>query len=143
MYHVSTYLPYTPNDTQQVERKRHIGNNVVNIVFIQGDTPISPTFMATQFTHIFVIVQPITPKVLGIESTSTTDNLIDKNHRQHLPTHYRVAVCCKKDVPFCSPEIPQPGVFYKDELREFLLAKGLLYSTQIVSHFLLLNSSQC
>uniref|UniRef100_A0A2K6TTW2 Signal-induced proliferation-associated 1 n=1 Tax=Saimiri boliviensis boliviensis TaxID=39432 RepID=A0A2K6TTW2_SAIBB len=33
MFHVSTMLPYTPNNQQQLLRKRHIGNDIVTIVF--------------------------------------------------------------------------------------------------------------
>ncbi|KYO33077.1 signal-induced proliferation-associated protein 1-like [Alligator mississippiensis] len=32
MFHVSTMLPYTPNNPQQLLRKRHIGNDIVTIV---------------------------------------------------------------------------------------------------------------
>jgi RAP1 GTPase activating protein 1 len=33
MYHVAPYLPWYPNDKQQLERKRHLGNDIVVIVF--------------------------------------------------------------------------------------------------------------
>ncbi|VDK37281.1 unnamed protein product [Gongylonema pulchrum] len=33
MFHVSTMLPYTAGDMQQLQRKRHIGNDIVAIVF--------------------------------------------------------------------------------------------------------------
>lgn len=33
MFHISTMLPYTAGDTQQLQRKRHIGNDIVAIVF--------------------------------------------------------------------------------------------------------------
>lgn len=33
MFHVSTLLPYTPANRQQILRKRHIGNDIVTIVF--------------------------------------------------------------------------------------------------------------
>lgn len=33
MFHVSTLLPFTVGDTQQLQRKRHIGNDIVAIVF--------------------------------------------------------------------------------------------------------------
>lgn len=33
MFHVSTMLPFTPNNRQQLLRKRHIGNDIVTIVF--------------------------------------------------------------------------------------------------------------
>lgn len=36
MFHVSTYIPYYSKDQQQVERKRHIGNDVVVIIFRDG-----------------------------------------------------------------------------------------------------------
>lgn len=32
-FHVSTMLPFTPNNRQQLLRKRHIGNDIVTIVF--------------------------------------------------------------------------------------------------------------
>ena len=33
MFHVSTLLPYTGNEPQQLQRKRHIGNDIVAIIF--------------------------------------------------------------------------------------------------------------
>lgn len=33
MFHVSTLLPYTVGDLQQLQRKRHIGNDIVAIIF--------------------------------------------------------------------------------------------------------------
>lgn len=33
MFHVSTLLPFTVGDTQQLQRKRHIGNDIVTVVF--------------------------------------------------------------------------------------------------------------
>lgn len=60
MFHVSTMLPYSSGNKQQVERKRHIGNDIVNIIFEEGGNPskptFKPTFMKSQFTHIFAVV---------------------------------------------------------------------------------------
>ena len=33
MFHVATMIPFTAGDEQQVERKRHLGNDIVVIVF--------------------------------------------------------------------------------------------------------------
>ena len=33
MFHVSTLLPFSPNNAQQLPRKRHIGNDVVVVIF--------------------------------------------------------------------------------------------------------------
>lgn len=52
MFHVSTMLPYFPKDEQQVERKRHLGNDVVVIIFKESaDDSFSPQNMASQFNR--------------------------------------------------------------------------------------------
>lgn len=44
----------------QVERKRHIGNDIVNIVFIDGGptfmNQFNPSFIKSQFTRILFLV---------------------------------------------------------------------------------------
>jgi len=50
MFHVSTLLPYNANDLQQLERKRHVGNDIVTIVF--QDEPgilFSPLTISSHF----------------------------------------------------------------------------------------------
>ncbi|ELR22478.1 GTPase-activating Rap/Ran-GAP domain family protein 3, putative, partial [Acanthamoeba castellanii str. Neff] len=49
MFHVSTLLPYYPRDEQQVERKRHLGNDIVVIVFLEPGAQFTPRLMTTQF----------------------------------------------------------------------------------------------
>lgn len=62
MFHVSTCLPHVSGDDQQLEKKRHIGNDVVVIVFQDGDTPIAPAAIKSYFNHVFIIVHPIRPE---------------------------------------------------------------------------------
>ncbi|GLD71623.1 GTPase-activating Rap/Ran-GAP domain-like protein 3 isoform X1 [Lates japonicus] len=60
MFHVSTMLPYSKENKQQVERKRHIGNDIVTIVFQEGDDASSsfkPSMIRSHFTHIFALVR--------------------------------------------------------------------------------------
>ncbi|GIY62126.1 hypothetical protein CEXT_71481 [Caerostris extrusa] len=56
MFHVSTLLPYSKDNRQQVERKRHIGNDIVNIIFLEGThldhVNFKPTMIKSQFTRI-------------------------------------------------------------------------------------------
>ncbi len=59
MFHVSTMLPHTAGDEQQVEKKRHIGNDVTAIVFKEGSTPLSPSFMASKCTRILLYMHII------------------------------------------------------------------------------------
>lgn len=104
MFHVSTMLPYTEADPQQLQRKRHIGNDIVAIVFQESNTPFSPDMIASHFLHAFIVVQPLEPN---------TPN-----------TRYKVSVTARDDVPFFGPTLPNPAVFRKGtELKEFLLTK--------------------
>ena len=92
MYHVSTLLPFDPNNTQQVcfvtidsffffvvvvktecllrhlmifpshssqlHRKRHIGNDIVNIVFQSEDAPpLNIDSFASKYTQVIIVVR--------------------------------------------------------------------------------------
>ncbi|XP_066494578.1 signal-induced proliferation-associated 1-like protein 3 [Tiliqua scincoides] len=105
MFHVSTMLPYTPNNRQQLLRKRHIGNDIVTIIFQEpGALPFTPQNIRSHFQHVFVIVRAQSP---------CTENVC-----------YSVAVTRSKDVPPFGPAIPSRATFRKsDVFRDFLLAK--------------------
>ncbi|XP_071971709.1 signal-induced proliferation-associated 1-like protein 1 isoform X5 [Engystomops pustulosus] len=105
MFHVSTMLPYTPNNKQQLLRKRHIGNDIVTIVFQEpGAQPFSPKNIRSHFQHVFVVVRAHNP---------CTDSVC-----------YSVAVTRSRDVPAFGPPIPKSFTFPKSTVfRDFLLAK--------------------
>lgn len=104
MFHVSTLLPFTENDPQQLQRKRHIGNDIVAIVFQEENTPFSPEMIASHFLHAFIVVQPL---------DWNTPN-----------ARYKVSVTARDDVPFFGPTLPTPSVFrHGPEFKEFLLTK--------------------
>uniref|UniRef100_A0A0N5C0Z8 Rap-GAP domain-containing protein n=1 Tax=Strongyloides papillosus TaxID=174720 RepID=A0A0N5C0Z8_STREA len=104
MFHVSTMLPYTVGDSQQLQRKRHIGNDIVAIVFQEENTPFCPDLIKSNFLHTYIVVQPI---------SSGTDNC-----------RYSVSVTARNDVPFFGPTLPSPSIFKKgQEFKNFLLTK--------------------
>ncbi|XP_051789915.1 signal-induced proliferation-associated 1-like protein 3 isoform X2 [Erpetoichthys calabaricus] len=105
MFHVSTMLPYTPNNRQQLLRKRHIGNDIVTIIFQEpGALPFTPQSIRSHFQHVFVIVHVHNP---GSENVC-----------------YSVAVTRSKDVPSFGPPIPNGAAFHNSNVfRDFLLAK--------------------
>ncbi|VDD92868.1 unnamed protein product [Enterobius vermicularis] len=92
MFHVSTMLPYTKDNLQQVERKRHVGNDIVNIVFVSGGDAehpnFSPAMWKSQFTHVFAVVT-------YEEKTNA----------------YRLWVHSEETVPAFGPALPYPNVF--------------------------------
>ncbi|XP_032083719.1 signal-induced proliferation-associated 1-like protein 3 isoform X1 [Thamnophis elegans] len=105
MFHVSTMLPYTPNNRQQLLRKRHIGNDIVTVIFQEpGALPFTPQNIRSHFQHVFVIVCAHSPCTESVR--------------------YSVAVTRSKDVPPFGPTIPSQATFHKsDVFRDFLLAK--------------------
>ncbi|CAL8277210.1 unnamed protein product [Merluccius merluccius] len=104
MFHVSTMLPYSKENKQQVERKRHIGNDIVTIVFQEGDDAspsFKPSMIRSHFTHIFALVR------YNRENDS-----------------YRLKIFSEESVPLFGPPLPSPPVFTDHhEFRDFLLVK--------------------
>jgi hypothetical protein len=51
IFHVATMMPICPNDYQQVGRKRHIGNDVVVVIFVENNVKIDPSCFSSQFNR--------------------------------------------------------------------------------------------
>lgn len=65
MYHVSTMLPYMAEDEQKIERKRHIGNDMVVVIFKEGSQKIDPKCFSSHFNFVFVVVERLSPEESG------------------------------------------------------------------------------
>jgi hypothetical protein len=85
MFHVSSLLPFNANDVQQLEvsnrhfsflsysfqniylyffrsdsqRKRHIGNDIVVVIFCEDGVPFDPSEIHSEFNHVFLVVTPV------------------------------------------------------------------------------------
>lgn len=75
MFHVGPLMPLRKSDTQQVHRKRHIGNgnrsshkavyintnacliDIVCLVLVEKDGEFDPNKIRSQFLHVFIVVQ--------------------------------------------------------------------------------------
>ncbi|GAN01295.1 hypothetical protein MAM1_0006c00728 [Mucor ambiguus] len=103
-YHVSTLIPSKPGDKQQIQRKRHIGNDIVCIVFVQGNQPFNPSAIKSQFLHVFIVVHQETVMAQVV---------------------YRVEIVSVQDVPDFGPPLPEKSAIFNDkkELEQFLIAK--------------------
>ncbi|KAJ3117488.1 hypothetical protein HDU96_006582 [Phlyctochytrium bullatum] len=99
MFHISTFLPYNEKDKQQLERKRHIGNDIVMIVFQDGQTPYPLSTITSHQNHVIAVVQP---------------------HGDG----YKIAIAPRIGVPAFTPEIPDPPIIGTDPVsRDFFLHK--------------------
>lgn len=102
MFHVSTLLQYYPQDPQQVERKRHLGNDVIMIVFREGNDhpPFDMTEIHSHFNHVFFVVQKD-------EAASA----------KHGVTCWRIESGFKEGVLPYDPPLPAPPVFVKNDAK--------------------------
>ncbi|XP_028280242.1 rap1 GTPase-activating protein 2 [Parambassis ranga] len=106
MFHVATKLPYTEGDPQQLQRKRHIGNDIVALVYQDGQTPFLSDVIKSHFLHCFLVVRRI------------------QREGEAGGAAYQVSVTAREDVPPFGPVLPDPPIFTdRSQLREFLLTK--------------------
>ncbi|KAL6076207.1 Signal-induced proliferation-associated 1 like 3, variant 2 [Balamuthia mandrillaris] len=113
MFHVSTMLPLYIDDPQQLERKKHIGNDRVVIVFKDGEESYSPAAIQSKTNQIVILVQVYNNAELQAKKPSST--------------FYRVSFAFKDTIPVFPPPIPSLPfcVFEKGPaLRDFLFTKG-------------------
>ncbi|EFA75957.1 hypothetical protein PPL_10533 [Heterostelium album PN500] len=107
MFHVATMLPYSHLDTQQVEKKRHIGNDIVVIIFKEGDKPFNPNIIQSDFNHVFIVVS------------------VDKsNMSRGGAKRYKLSVVYKDGVGSSKPSLEYPCSFEANQdFKNYLLCK--------------------
>ncbi|XP_021944832.2 signal-induced proliferation-associated 1-like protein 3 isoform X2 [Folsomia candida] len=107
MFHVSTLLPFTPNNRQQLMRKRHIGNDMVTIVFQEpGSRAFTPKSVRSQFQHVFVVVR-----------------LVDFEGGGGGQPVYSLAISRSCEVPEFGPPLTTPTFSRDSFFLNFLLSK--------------------
>lgn len=112
MFHVGPLLPQSEKNRQQIEKKRHIGNDVVVIIFKEDPAPYLVSTVASQFNHVVIVVS--SELVEGCVTASGGLSYV-----------YRVNVCAQLGVPPFKPPLPPGGLFTSpSKLRSFLLQKS-------------------
>lgn len=110
MFHVASLLPFSASEIQQIERKRHIGNDIVVFVFIDDVAqPFNPSSLTSIFNHVYFVIR-----------------VIDKDPVTDLATKYHLSVFHKAgleepNVPLFSPPITNA----ESGLREYLITKAI------------------
>jgi hypothetical protein len=122
MYHVSTLLPFSTRDAQQIQRKSHIGNDLVSIIFVdeaEGSLleAISPDVNKLKYNHGW-----FDPEM--IKSHFLTVYIVVAEYTKNDVSGWRVSVTQQKDVPPFGPALPPDGFFSSPkDLRDYLLTK--------------------
>lgn len=118
MFHVSTLLPHNELDKQKLEKKRHIGNDLVVIIFQEGDQVYRPTTLSSRQVQVVFLIKP--------------EMINDERH-------YRLAIVRRAEVPPFGPLLPEEPVFKPDpEFHDFLFRKLLnaekaAYTAEIIA----------
>lgn len=104
MFHVATMMPYDPEDEDgcRIERKKHIGNDVVCVVFVEEGGYFNPLSLRSEFVHVYLVVQPTTV-----------------NNR----TYYKVECVTRNGVSRFGPSLPNCLFPHSKLFSLFLLTK--------------------
>jgi RAP1 GTPase activating protein 1 len=123
LFHVSTFLPFDKNNEQQLERKRHIGNDLVVIVFQDSsEAPFRPSEVSSRMIHVLIVIRPV--------------KFADRPDE----TWYRMSIISKEKTPRFAPvfennvSIFKKGKAFRDLLFQKLLnAERATYAAPILS----------
>jgi hypothetical protein len=83
IFHVTTLMPTHKDDVQQTSKKRHIGNDYVNIIWNEAGVPYKHDTIPGQFNYVVIIIEP----------------LADPNARNYTDSMFRVILSCQVDLP--------------------------------------------
>ena len=59
MWHISTMIETQANDKQCIYKKRHIGNDMVHVIYSEDSFEYDPTTITSQFNHAHIIIYPL------------------------------------------------------------------------------------
>jgi signal-induced proliferation-associated 1 like protein 1/signal-induced proliferation-associated 1 like protein 2 len=109
MFHVSTMFPFsTEGGAQQVHKKRHLGNDIILVVFQdEGAEDYIPNCVRSQYIQVTIVVRKMknSPDSPG-------------------ETYYKVSVVRNSDVASFGPPLPFPAIMkHGPEFRSWLLYK--------------------
>eukprot|EP01122_Echinamoeba_exundans_P004008 TRINITY_DN14044_c0_g1_i1.p1 TRINITY_DN14044_c0_g1~~TRINITY_DN14044_c0_g1_i1.p1 ORF type:complete len:823 (+),score=222.35 TRINITY_DN14044_c0_g1_i1:73-2469(+) len=103
MFHVATLMPNNENSEDlKLEKKRHVGNDVATIVFLEPGATFDPSWIRTQFTQVFLLVSPL-------------------KHNGRL--YFRMQVVKRDSIPSFGPSMPACLYPRSQETRAFILTK--------------------
>jgi len=143
MFHVGPMLPAGEDELQQLGRKRHIGNDIVVIIFLDSDQeePLDPSIFVSDFNHVFCVVRKLSAKKIrelgrGARGRERGEGFKGVKGK----TYYQIGFCSKNGVHSAEPALSYPGIYEKNEkLKRLFLTKALnsersaLYAQKFVS----------
>lgn len=99
VYHIATMMPTNlETDPHCINKKRHIGNDFVNIIFNRSNLPFNFETIPSQFNFINIVITPVSRIAPRDFAKSETEDTTDYNKQ-----FYSVKVMSKPGFPELSP----------------------------------------
>lgn len=126
MFHVSTMLPHEESDAQKLQKKRHIGNDIVCVAFLESDDALFwPGLFPPHLLHLLI------DKIdcLGcIKSHFLHTFIVVKTSPQPVEEgqsrKYSVAVVCRDEVAAFKPYLWHQSEFEKVKQTDLVFTSG-------------------
>jgi hypothetical protein len=127
VFHITSMMPNSDDLREEVARKkRHIGNDHVNIVFNNSGTPLDfgalYNLFPGQFTHVYIVITP-SARTSFVEARTENIN-VDKRDR-----FYGVQVVARPDYPNMAPAAEEKvvsGACLADFVRNLALNECII-----------------
>ena len=110
VFHVTTMMPTLIDDPQCTNKKRHIGNDYVKIIFNESGLPFRFETFASQFNHVNIVITPeLTEPRHSIltDANSSSDSLDRRDSKDSSAEEdfafFTVQTLCSSSFPLISP----------------------------------------
>lgn len=67
VFHVITRMPTKENDEQQIHKKRHVGNDIVHVVWSEHDRDYRPCTIISNFNFVHIVIYPLPNDLFRIQ----------------------------------------------------------------------------
>eukprot|EP00005_Dracoamoeba_jomungandri_P008596 CAMPEP_0174269650 /NCGR_PEP_ID=MMETSP0439-20130205/41765_1 /TAXON_ID=0 /ORGANISM="Stereomyxa ramosa, Strain Chinc5" /LENGTH=216 /DNA_ID=CAMNT_0015358537 /DNA_START=199 /DNA_END=846 /DNA_ORIENTATION=+ len=108
LFHVTVMLPFSKSDEQQVERKRHVGNDITVIIFHEGGRAFDPALLTSQFNHVYCVIAVDEQK---------------KKEQKGGPTPITLEICTKEGVRPYGPTYDKDNLYLDQNFKNFIMSK--------------------
>lgn len=122
-FHITTMMPNSPMDPQFTTKKRHVGNDFVNIVFNNSGLPWRFGTIPSQFNFVSILISP--------EARSSFVSSRMRSQPGDDKQFYRVKLACKEGFSDISPA-QEPKMVSAKNLSSFV--RNLALNASIYSH---------
>ena len=107
----------------KIERKRHLGNDIVVCVFKEGNTNFTPEIVKSVFNRTYYATTYLLIYTGEMLTSFRLDSFVVVSEEQG-GQYYKVGVATKDGVSPYGPALPYPPLIPASELGNFMLTKS-------------------